>query len=70
MLSVKKLGRKIFRAPDLGEKRGGGLHGKEKPVRPIRERYEIKVPVKSRGLGVDRVDGDGGDLRGLDKGAM
>jgi hypothetical protein len=40
---------------------------------PLRDkRYEIKVPLKSRGLVVDRIDddGDSGDLRGLDIGAM
>jgi hypothetical protein len=69
---AKKLGRKIFWPPGLREKRGDGLHGKEKPVRPVRERYEIKVPVKSRSLVVDRGDDDGNgrDLRGLDIGAM
>jgi hypothetical protein len=65
-----KIGLKRFCAP--GERRRDSLHGKEKPVGSVRERYEIKMSVKSHGLVVDRVDhdGDGGDLRGLDIGAM
>jgi hypothetical protein len=46
---------RFFRAPRLGEKHGDVLHGKEKPVR---EWCEIKVPVTSRGVVVDRVDDD------------
>jgi hypothetical protein len=42
------------------------FHREKKVVRPVRQRYEIKVPIKTRSLCIDDINDNGnrGDLNG------